>query len=312
MFLKRCCFVILCIIICSLLFGCNKVIDGEEQEEIAPEMIKEVSMDTEYQIYEEDVLRIRVRWYNQLLDSITFGEMFYLEKNVDGKWKQVTKKTNINYAFNSIGYLLDSYDSRWHTYNLIPYTDGLPHGEYRISTTIHRNAIEGVTYGAGNNPSYQVYGYFQVGDERKKRDIPLLDSSKIEYTNEDFGFSLLLPKEWEGFEVIKEDGTGDIDTDNLFRKIDKNFKVIKVRHPQWDIEDPYQDISLVFFQIERWNNNINAAINDNFNLLPHIVLGNHEYVITLDPIAYKETFRGYQEVMEIIGSDYSNTSIKEY
>lgn len=53
---------------------------------------------------------------------------------------------------------------------MIPYTDGLSSGEYRISATFMRTTLDGDDYDAGNYPEYQVYGYFTVGDNMIKRE----------------------------------------------------------------------------------------------------------------------------------------------
>ncbi len=272
-----------------------------------------VWIETEYETYEVGTTSVRVKWYNTLPDSMLFGEMFYLEENVNGSWDRVSKVTDINYGFNAVGLILNPNDSRWHNYNLICYTDGLALGEYRISATFVRETLDGVDYGAGNYPEYQVYGYFNVGDKSVPRNMSELDDLKIEFINDKYHFSIYLPKEWEGYQVITEQETGDKESDELFRNIDNEYIVMTIRHPNWTKEEPYQDISLVIFRMEQWNNNVNDATGDDYDLLPHMVPGGDgRYLITINPAAYDDTLRRYDEVMKIIGNEYSDSSFRDY
>ena len=150
--------------------------DKEKEAELldnAPKELNELEgvwIETECEEYENGITDVRVTWYNTLNDDIMFGEFFILEENDNGIWKRVSKESDINYGFNDIGYGITSNDARLHTYHLIPYTDGLSSGEYRISAGFMRTTLDGNDYGAGNYPEYQVYGYFTVGDKMIKRE----------------------------------------------------------------------------------------------------------------------------------------------
>jgi len=272
-----------------------------------------VWMETEYETYDTGTTDVRVKWYNTLNDSIMFGEFFTLEENDNGTWKIVSKETDINYGFNAIGYGLSSNDARWHTYHLIPYTDGLSSGEYRISAAFRRETLDGNDYGPGNYPEYQIYGYFTVGDKMIKRDLSVLDDTKTEYLNDEYNFAIYLPKDWEGLTVSRSQETGDKDLDELFNKIDEEFLVVNIRHPKWTKEEPYQDISIAIFRANEWNENVSDAVEGDFDLLPlNIPGGGYEYVLRSNPTAYKSSLKGYSEVMEIIGDDHFNSLVHEY
>ncbi|NLO10249.1 MAG: hypothetical protein GX129_10350 [Clostridiales bacterium] len=296
-------------------------IDNNEVNEANPldnsikelEELEEVWIETEYEAYETGILDVRVKWYNTLNDEMMFGEFYTLEEKINGSWEKVSKETDINYGFNAIGYGLGTNDARWHTYHLIPYTDGLPLGDYRISASFSRMTLDGNDYGAGKYPDYQVYGYFNVGDTMIKRNITILDDSKIEYLNEEYNFGIYLPKEWEGLQTSTSKETGDEDLDELFRKIDDEFIVMNIRHPKWTVEEPYQDISFAIFRTEQWNDNVAAAVNDDFDLLPlQIPGGGHEFVFRSNPMAYNSSFKGHEEVVEIVGDGHFNSSIHDY
>ncbi len=207
------------------------------------EALEGVWIETEYETYEIGTKSLRVKWFNTLGDPMMYGAGFEIQKKVGNVWKQVSKVKAIEYAFNTIGYILNPSDARWQSYNLICYTDGLTTGEYRVSTTFSRQNLEGVDYGPGNYPNYQVYGTFSVKDLSVKRKLSILDHTKFEYLNELYGFSIMLPKAWEGFQLLIEQETGDDTFDTLSKKIDASYVVVKIRHPKWSIEEPYQDIA---------------------------------------------------------------------
>lgn len=285
--------------------------ESDEPDELGE--LEGVWMETEYEVYEVGVMTVRAKWFNSLDDSMMFGRYYILEENKNGTWQRVSKETDINYGFTSEGLILNSNETRWHSYGLIPYTDGLSAGEYRISTTFTRVELDGVEYGAGNYPNYQVYGYFDVEDESIKRNLTVLDDTKIEYLNEEYNFSIYLPKDWEGFQVDTRQETGDEDLDELFDRIDDKFVVMNIRHPKWTNEEPYQDISFVIFRAEQWNENVASAVNDDFDLLPlQIPGGGYKFILRSNPFAYNKALKGYDQVREIIGDGFSNSSISNY
>lgn len=95
---------------------------------------------------------VTVTWHNDTDMELTYGQYFTLHKLIDGKWFVVEKQTDVNYAFTDEGLKLPAGETCEHAYNLIPYTDGLDAGEYRISAYTFEEYPE----------CYQVYGYFGV------------------------------------------------------------------------------------------------------------------------------------------------------
>lgn len=172
-------------LICFLMLGCSGIGIYQSSDELESnterngiDELDGVWIETEYETYEVGTTNVRVKWYNTLLDNMSFGQMFVLEEKVNGSWKTVSKDTDINYAFTAEGLILNSNDTIWHTYHLTPYTDGLTSGKYRISTTFFRYTYEGKDYGSGNYPDYQVYGYFEVGDKNNRRNMTVIDDTK--------------------------------------------------------------------------------------------------------------------------------------
>lgn len=283
-----------------LLTSCN---NSEVEWEDAAESIEELEgvwIETEYETYITGILDVRVKWFNIIGDEVMYGNYFVLEKKVNNNWKQVSKKTDINYSFTLEGYGLRPNKSRWHNYNLISYTDGLTPGEYRINTTFSRQSLDGIDYGAGNYPRYQVYGYFSVDTESKKRAITNLIDDSIEYKNNQYGFAVNLPKEWDGFQVIEEVQNSESVLHELFRELDEKYSILRIRHPKWTTDIPYQDIVFVIFRTEEWNKNANLVTNGNLDKLPEVVLSNREFLLAVDPGYYNMEMKGYPNVLKVL------------
>lgn len=220
---------------------------------------KNVWMETQYSVYPEGTMSVVVKWFNTSGSEMTGGESYTLEKRVDNVWRTVEKATDINYCFNSIGYGLPSGGSYWQSYDLIPYTDGLTAGEYRISSYVIADYPDCI----------QCYGYFKVGKTPELRNVAH-DANAYEYVNTEYGFVLSLPPDWEGCktEVIKS--SGDIELDKLAKTVDPGWFVLRIRHPNWSERKPYQDILLACVNLEKWDSGdgLAKAVGEDFERLP--------------------------------------------
>jgi len=58
------------------------------------------------------------------------------------------------------------------------------------------------------------------------------------YTNQTYGFSLILPKDWKNFTIVP--GTVQFG------------ETVTLRHPNWSKENPYMDVPILVYPIEQW------------------------------------------------------------
>ncbi len=58
------------------------------------------------------------------------------------------------------------------------------------------------------------------------------------YTNQTYGFSLILPKDWKNFTVVP--GTVQFG------------EIVTLRHPNWSKENPYMDVPILIYPIAQW------------------------------------------------------------
>ncbi len=61
---------------------------------------------------------------------------------------------------------------------------------------------------------------------------------------------------------------------------------------------------MVLYRANEWNNNVTAAIDGNFDLLPTMLPSSSSHVFTKDPTAYNSQLKGYEEVIEILGDGF--------
>lgn len=125
--------------------------------------------------------------------------------------------------------------------------------------------------------------------------------TKVNYTNEQYGFKLNLMSDWENYSVSSS-------------TIEYGFKVI-VRHPQWTKNAPYEDIPILIYPIEKWteweaNNFENYPTAAPFG--PQERGRNNLYVFATAPRYNYDYQTGFEEVENIIkGMTTINISSKK-
>lgn len=123
------------------------------------------------------------------------------------------------------------------------------------------------------------------------------------YENTQYGFTFLLPKSWEGYQVVTESWEGST-IENQQSNVPLEGPLLLIRHPKWTEAKQRQDIPLMIFTLDQWSSlqqgeyHIGAA-----PIGPRQLGQNNKYVFAL-PARYNfEYLEGYEEVEEILESD---------
>jgi len=105
----------------------------------------------------------------------------------------------------------------------------------------------------------------------------------VEYRNEQYRFIFTLPDTWKGYKVVWEKWEGwKIDTPN--DNVTEQGPKILIRHPKWSEQDPYQDIPIMIFTIEQWEEIQQVKLSVSAAPIPPSELGhNSTYVFALPP-----------------------------
>jgi hypothetical protein len=127
------------------------------------------------------------------------------------------------------------------------------------------------------------------------------------YQNKQYGFSFQLPESWTGYYVISDQWKGfALDTSSDVPV--ETGSLLSIRHPQWTLEDPRQDIPIMVFTMSQWN----ALQQGEFSvgaapIGPKELGRNSQYVFAL-PARYNFAFpTGHEEVEEILANDSLKT-----
>lgn len=121
------------------------------------------------------------------------------------------------------------------------------------------------------------------------------------YENTEYGFSFSLPITWKGYSIVVDEWQGlPVGEDEPAA----TGPLLSIRHPQWTEEVPRQDIPIMIFTIDQWDElqegefHIGAA-----PIGPRELGRNSEYVFAL-PARYNYAFpTGFEEVEEILAGN---------
>ncbi|MGQ7889233.1 S-layer homology domain-containing protein [Paenibacillus sp. WC2504] len=124
------------------------------------------------------------------------------------------------------------------------------------------------------------------------------------YENTQYGFRFTLPNSWKGYTIVTDKWEGLSVSDSQAANVVESGAKISIRHPEWTSEQPRQDIPILVFTVDQWN----ELQQDKFHIGaapigPSELVRNDKYVFAL-PARYNFAYpEGYQEVEEILKSN---------
>jgi hypothetical protein len=120
------------------------------------------------------------------------------------------------------------------------------------------------------------------------------------YRNGDYGFEFELPRSWKGYSVLMEKWEGYAQSEKGQAKVAEGPKIL-IRHPFWREQEPRQDIPLMVFTLEQWNDlQAGKFRTDAAPINPSELGRNARYMFALPP-RYDYAFpQGYEEVERIL------------
>jgi hypothetical protein len=174
------------------------------------------------------------------------------------------------------------------------------------------NALKYVHAASNQNPAPPASG--STGDApRDGNSQPMIPANgqtgqvkanSIVYENTEYGFRFTLPDSWKGYTTVTDKWEGLSIADSQVETMVESGAKISIRHPEWTSEQPRQDIPILVFTIDQWNElqqekfHIGAA-----PIGPSELVRNDKYVFAL-PARYNFAYpEGYQEVEDILKSN---------
>lgn len=134
---------------------------------------------------------------------------------------------------------------------------------------------------------------------------PVQEKNSVEYVSNQYGFSFILPLDWEGYSIVTSTWRGDtISPSGQVQVASLQGPMISIRNPLWTVQTPYQDIPIMIFTLAQWGDlqqdkfHIGAA-----PINPSEFGSNTIYIFAL-PARYNYAYPvGWQEVDQIIKSN---------
>ena len=144
---------------------------------------------------------------------------------------------------------------------------------------------------------------------RPQPTVALSPTKAIVYSNEQYGFRLMLPPTWKGYTVLTADPWNGI---RMIHAADgttqedpgkrEHGPVLRIRNPHWTKADPHEDIPIMIFTLAQW------AVVENETLItgaapfpPSELARNARYVFALPPRYNFDYATGWKEVETILG-----------
>jgi len=129
-------------------------------------------------------------------------------------------------------------------------------------------------------------------------------SLPVKYDNTQYSFIFSLPANWQRYSVYTKQWQGCPlnGSEDCSKAI--HGPEIYIRNPNWTVKNPYEDIPIMVFTIDQWNQIQQEKIGVSAAPFPPSELGrNKTYVFALPPRYDYDFSIGYQEVEKIIQSN---------
>jgi hypothetical protein len=146
--------------------------------------------------------------------------------------------------------------------------------------------------------AYGAIWYWQNRQAPIVSPTPSVTASSQLYRNDQYGFSIALPEGWKGYTVMQNKWEGrNVTTDFVV----EHGPIMVVRHPQWTPINTREDMPVMVFTLEQWDQVKSEKMAVGAAPLPPSILGqNSKYVLAL-PARYNFDYKtGWEEVDQLV------------
>lgn len=137
----------------------------------------------------------------------------------------------------------------------------------------------------------------QAPSHNEKPDAAVAHPKTIEYKNIDYGFSLTLPESWKGYRVLWSEWVGVVQRDDGGVARELRGPQLRIRHPQWTREHPREDMPIMIFTIDEWNQ---GPVVSPAPFGPTEIGRNKRYVFAVPPRWDYDFSEGWEEAEKIL------------
>jgi hypothetical protein len=132
------------------------------------------------------------------------------------------------------------------------------------------------------------------------------EKDTIVYENSLYGFSFILPYDWENYRIEDSEWEGTYINSADTGKIETG-PVIVIRHPNWTLDAPMQDIPIMIFTTDQWDALRREELSVGAAPIAPSELGRNSSFVFALPARYNYEFLdGFKQVEEILESNPLN------
>jgi hypothetical protein len=178
---------------------------------------------------------------------------------------------------------------------------------------------DGPSSSNSNGEGQQSKEHTTIDDKKVDNDKDAINQNETDnkltktilYENTEYGFTFVLPKSWEDYQIVSDSWEG-ISTNQQQNKTIENGQILSIRHPDWTVEKPSQDIPIMIFTLNQWSLLEKGEFHIGAAPIGPAMLGqNNVYVFAL-PARYNYAFQeGYKEVENILENNPLQTKSVE-
>jgi hypothetical protein len=122
------------------------------------------------------------------------------------------------------------------------------------------------------------------------------------YVNKRYGFRFYLPADWSGYSIVTSNWDGF--RGGVSGKDDVAGPLITIRHPLWTEAQPRQDIPIMIYTHQQWDEVQRGTFSVSASPFPPSELGRNEKFVFALPSRYNYGFNdGFEEVQKILGNN---------
>jgi hypothetical protein len=140
-------------------------------------------------------------------------------------------------------------------------------------------------------------------------------ATPVEYHNDQYGFTFSLPLSWQNYSIVTDKWTGQyIAIQEPAQEVIEGPKIL-IRHPDWTIEKPRQDIPIMIFTNKQWDLIQQEKIAVSAAPIGPKEIGHNFYYVFALPARYNFAYlTGYEEVEAILenNQDKIDSALSSY
>jgi hypothetical protein len=140
-------------------------------------------------------------------------------------------------------------------------------------------------------------GTSSPGAEEGKKAPEESSSDAVEYNNARYSFKFSLPQTWKGYSIVMEQW----EASDAQKGAVERGPIISIRHPNWNKENPRQDIPILVFTLAQWDSAEKGDLYVNGSARSFLELGrNRKYAFAVSTRYNEAEVVGREEVDKIL------------